>query len=107
MRKFAIATGMLLLAACGRPSRNTVEASSARAVSPAPKREIRLTGIVDAVRSSKITVPQAWGPGGPLTLTRLITNGTRVNGWRLRGQVTVRPGDVVRFGDVEYALTAD
>jgi HlyD family secretion protein len=70
---------MLLLAACGRPSRNTVEASSARAVSPARKREIRLTGIVDAVRSSKITVPQAFGPGGPLTLTRLITNGTRVN----------------------------
>lgn len=35
------------------------------------------------------------------------TNGTRVNGWRLRGQVTVRPGDVVRFGDVEYTLVQD
>ena len=35
------------------------------------------------------------------------TNGTRVNGWRVRGQVTVRSGDVVRFGDVEYYLTPD
>jgi hypothetical protein len=35
------------------------------------------------------------------------TNGTRVNGWRVRGQVTVRAGDIVRFGDVQYVLTAD
>ena len=35
------------------------------------------------------------------------TNGTRVNGWRVRGQVSVRAGDVVRFGDVEYTLTPD
>ena len=32
------------------------------------------------------------------------TNGTRVNGWKVRGQVGVRAGDVVRFGDVEYTL---
>jgi pSer/pThr/pTyr-binding forkhead associated (FHA) protein len=32
------------------------------------------------------------------------TNGTRVNGWRVRGGVDVRAGDLVRFGDVEYAL---
>lgn len=32
------------------------------------------------------------------------TNGTRVNGWRARGQVPVRGGDVVSFGDVRYAL---
>jgi multidrug efflux pump subunit AcrA (membrane-fusion protein) len=42
------------------------------------KREVRLTGIVEAVRSSKIVVPQLFGPGGPLTLTKLITNGTTV-----------------------------
>jgi hypothetical protein len=35
------------------------------------------------------------------------TNGTRVNGWRVRGQVTVRAGDVVRFGDIEFVLTED
>ena len=32
------------------------------------------------------------------------TNGTRVNGWRVRGQVRVRAGDRVSFGDVEYSL---
>jgi len=42
------------------------------------KREIRLTGIVEAVRSSKIVVPQLLGPGGPMTLTKLIPNGVAV-----------------------------
>jgi FHA domain/Domain of unknown function (DUF1707) len=36
------------------------------------------------------------------------TNGTRVNGWRVRGQVPVRPGDLVAFGDcVVVFLTGD
>jgi hypothetical protein len=35
------------------------------------------------------------------------TNGTRVNGWRVRGQVPVRAGDVVRFGDIQYLLSPD
>ncbi len=26
------------------------------------------------------------------------TNGTRVNGWRVRGKVSVTPGDLVSFG---------
>ena len=42
------------------------------------KREIRLTGIIEAVHSSKVLVPQIFGPGGPLTLTRLIRNGSEV-----------------------------
>jgi hypothetical protein len=32
------------------------------------------------------------------------TNGTRVNGWRVRGKVTVTPGDLVSFGNSEYSL---
>jgi hypothetical protein len=32
------------------------------------------------------------------------TNGTRVNGWRVRGKVPVRPGDLVSFGDLEVRL---
>jgi FHA domain-containing protein/uncharacterized protein DUF1707 len=36
------------------------------------------------------------------------TNGTRVNGWRVRGQVPVKAGDVLSFGDAQYSLrTAD
>lgn len=34
------------------------------------------------------------------------TNGTRVNGWRVRGEVPVRPGDLVSFGDAGYVLSA-
>jgi FHA domain/Domain of unknown function (DUF1707) len=34
------------------------------------------------------------------------TNGTRVNGWRVRGQVRVRAGDLVSFGSAEYSLGA-
>ena len=34
------------------------------------------------------------------------TNGTRVNGWRVRGEVRVRAGDLVSFGDAQYALLA-
>jgi hypothetical protein len=33
------------------------------------------------------------------------TNGTRVNGWRVRGKVRVTPGDLVSFGNAEYALS--
>jgi hypothetical protein len=29
------------------------------------------------------------------------TNGTRVNGWRVRGKVPVRAGDLVSFGNLE------
>jgi hypothetical protein len=32
------------------------------------------------------------------------TNGTRLNGWRVRGQIPVRPGDLVRFGDLEVVF---
>ena len=34
------------------------------------------------------------------------TNGTRVNGWLVRGQVPVRAGDLVSFGNAEYWLSA-
>lgn len=34
------------------------------------------------------------------------TNGTRVNGWRVRDQVRVRAGDLLRFGEAEYCLSA-
>lgn len=35
------------------------------------------------------------------------TNGTRVNGWLVRDRVTVRAGDLLRFGDTEYVLAGD
>jgi HlyD family secretion protein len=70
----------VVLASCGRPTPSTTQAASpAPAVSGAPaKREVRLTGTVEAVRSSKVLTPQIWGQGGPVTLTKLIPNGVHV-----------------------------
>ncbi len=34
------------------------------------------------------------------------TNGTRVNGWRVRGKVAVTPGDLVSFGNAEYRVSS-
>ena len=33
------------------------------------------------------------------------TNGTRVNGWRVRGKVKVTSGDLVSFGNAEYSMS--
>ncbi|HLK00032.1 MAG TPA: DUF1707 and FHA domain-containing protein [Streptosporangiaceae bacterium] len=35
------------------------------------------------------------------------TNGTRINGWRVRAPVPVRPGDQVRFGSVSFVIQPD
>jgi len=73
---------IILLASCSRtspPATTHAASPSAPPPSAAVKREIRITGTVRAVRSSKILVPQIYGQGGSLTLTRFITNGSRVN----------------------------
>lgn len=44
------------------------------------------------------------GDGGWLLTDQGSTNGTRVNGWRVRGTVPVQAGDIVRFGEAEYTL---
>ena len=44
-------------------------------------------------------------PGGWLLSDLESTNGTRVNGWRVRGQVPVRVGDLVSFGNLEVIFT--
>ncbi|HTB55966.1 MAG TPA: FHA domain-containing protein, partial [Trebonia sp.] len=46
------------------------------------------------------------GAAGWLLTDLGSTNGTRVNGWRVRGPVPVRAGDVVSFGDAQYSLRA-
>lgn len=42
--------------------------------------------------------------GGWLVTDLASTNGTRVNGWRVRDPVPVRAGDRVRFGEAEFIL---
>ena len=72
------AASVLLSTSCTRPAPPVTYAADGGAEPVRVKREIRLTGIVEAVRSSKVIVPQLVGQGGPMTLTKLIPNGVRV-----------------------------
>ena len=78
----------ILLASCSRVPPPTAHAASEPPSSTGVKREIRITGIVEATRSYKILVPQIYGPGGALTLTHFIANGA-----------LVREGDLVAAFD--------
>ena len=85
VRKFAVAIPFLLLASCSRSTPDVAHAAppsgippSARADTLRPKREVRITGTLEAVHSSKVLVPQIYGQGGSMTLTKLIANGSRV-----------------------------
>jgi multidrug resistance efflux pump len=86
--EFAIAISILVPASCTRPSPPTALAASIASEAPRAKHEVRLTGLVEAVHSSKVLVPQIWGQGGPVTLTKLIRNGSEV-----------KEGDIVALFD--------
>jgi hypothetical protein len=43
-------------------------------------------------------------PDGWMLTDLASTNGTRVNGWRIRGKVQVKAGDLVTFGNAEAVL---
>ena len=67
--------------ACNRTTPPVAQAAApapAGETKPVVAREIRLTGLIIAVHSSKILVPQIYGDGSPLTLTELIANGAKV-----------------------------
>lgn len=72
----------ILLASCNRIPPPTTYAATQPVGQTAPsaplKREIRITGVIQAIRSYKILVPQIYGPGGALTLTKFIANGALV-----------------------------
>ena len=85
VRKLTGVVPLLLLAACSRPAPEVAHAASPSGAAPSatsdtqrPKREVRVTGTLEAVRSSKVLVPQIYGQGGSMTLTKLIPNGSRV-----------------------------
>lgn len=70
-------------------------------------RDARCDLAIEDMTVSRIHARLERAPGGWLLKDLSSTNGTRLNGWRVRSQVKVRPGDTVRFGDVEYTLTED
>jgi len=59
--------------------------------------------IADMTVSRRHATLERTGDGWLLTDLE-STNGTRVNGWRVRGKVSVTPGDLVSFGNSEYSL---
>src|ERR1017187_7224083 len=72
----SVAIPLLFLASCSQSPPPVIHAAAPE--TPRIKRQVRVTGTVEAIRSSKILVPQVWGQGGPMTLTKLIPNGSKV-----------------------------
>jgi HlyD family secretion protein len=64
------------LASCSRPTPTVTHAAPAEP--PRIAREVRVTGTVEAVHSTKILVPQIFGQFNRMTLTKIIANGSRV-----------------------------
>jgi HlyD family secretion protein len=71
------AVSLLIAASCSRPAPPITQAA-APDVTPSKPHEVRITGVVQAVRAVKILVPQIQGQFANMTLTRLIANGTQV-----------------------------
>jgi len=91
-----VVAAALLLAGCSRVSPPVAQAKSQPPPAEARvKREIRITGIVQAVHSSKVQVPQIQGNLGSVTLTHFIPNGS-----------TVHEGDVIATFDPTTQMDA-
>src|ERR1035441_9483794 len=77
----SVAIPLLFLASCS-PSTPPVTHAAPPHTSPdtpRAKREVRVSGIVEAVRSSKILVPQIWSQGGPMPPPNPTPNAPKVN----------------------------
>lgn len=53
---------------------------------------------------SRLHARLARAAGGWLLIDLGSTNGTRLNGWRVRDAVPIKPGDQVRFGSAEFVV---
>ena len=69
------------LTSCGGTAVRASQAVSPSSATAAQsiKREIRITGVVQAVHSTKILVPQITGQNNQMTLTHIVPNGTTVD----------------------------
>jgi multidrug resistance efflux pump len=92
------------LASCGGSSPRVVQAAlPAASETQALKREVRVTGVVQAVRSTKILVPQITGNNNQMTLTHIVPNGTRVEvGDPIASFDATAQMDAVRDADAKF-----
>lgn len=96
VRQFPIAIPILVLVSCSRIAPPVTQAASPSPAAAVPsKREIRITGTVQAVHSSKVLVPQIQGNYSNMALTHLIPNGS-----------TVKEGDVIATFDPTTMMDA-
>jgi HlyD family secretion protein len=97
VRPLAAAGFLLLLVSCSHPTPPIAQAAApaTRQDTSRAKREVRVTGVIEAVHSSKVLVPQIWGQGGPMSLTKLIGNG-----------VAVKEGDLIAMFDSTQQVDA-
>jgi multidrug resistance efflux pump len=74
-----LAAAIFALSSCSRSAPQVIHAARPAPADPKPvAREVRISGIVEAVHSTKILVPQIYGQVSQMTLTKIIPNGTRV-----------------------------
>jgi len=79
VHRCALLLPILLLPACNRLSTPVSQAASPAPAPAGPvKREVRFTGTIQAVHSSKVLVPQIQGNYSNLTVTHMIPNGSSV-----------------------------
>jgi multidrug efflux pump subunit AcrA (membrane-fusion protein) len=71
-----LAAAVFSLTSCSQSTPPVIHAAPSEP--PRIAREIRVTGTVEAVHSTKILVPQIFGQYNRMTLTKLIPNGSRV-----------------------------
>ncbi|HUI56712.1 MAG TPA: efflux RND transporter periplasmic adaptor subunit [Bryobacteraceae bacterium] len=76
----APAVPLLLLVSCSHSSLPVTHAASTPGGGGEPdlKREVRITGIVQAVHSFKVLVPQITGQNNRMSLTHIVASGTHV-----------------------------
>src|SRR5688572_31496228 len=100
MRAAVAVVCAVVLAACSganAPARSEPATSSPATAAPggaARSRTVRWTGLLEAVRSTRVTVPQVTGPTFRMTLTRIVPNGA-----------TVSKGDVIAEFDPLEQIT--
>ena len=83
MRPVLIIPCAVILASCSgwsapAPAPHSSDTAVARQSEGARTRTVRLSGTLEAVRSTRVSVPQVTGPAIRMTLTRLVPNGAAV-----------------------------
>jgi multidrug resistance efflux pump len=111
LRVSSLAAAVLTFCSCSRPTPPVAHAAPpAKADAASVKREVRVTGTVQAVHSFKVLVPAITGQYNNMTLTKLVPNGIRVKEGDLIAtfdptqQVDLARDAEAKFGDLGHQV---